>query len=89
MQFETNVQMLKQRKGPWQTSLEAVAKGIEQSMGRQFNEDRFRELLAVAPDFYLHRWDVKQGKSTLLVHIPKNINQILHALQTGDEKEME
>ena len=59
LQFETNLRMLKQRKGPWQSTLEAVAKGIEATMGRQFNEDRFRQMLSVAPDFYLHRWEVR------------------------------
>ena len=66
--------MLKQRRGPWQTTLEAVSKGIEASMGRQFNEDRFRQILSVVPDFYLHRWEFKQGKPVLLVDIPKNIS---------------
>jgi len=66
--------MLKQRRGPWQTTLEAVSKGIEASMRRQFNEDRFRQILSVVPDFYLHRWEFKQGKPVLLVDIPKNIS---------------
>ena len=80
VQFETNHAMLKQRRGLWSVSLDELANSIEGSLGRQFNEDRFRQLVAVAPDFWLHRWEVKYGKPTLLIDIPKNINMILLAL---------
>jgi len=36
--------------------------------------------MTIAPDFYLHRWGVKQGKAVLYVDIPKNIEQVLQAL---------
>lgn len=87
-QFETNLQMRKKRSGAWQTTFDDVSRDVEGSFGRRFDEDRFRQILRIVPDFYLHRWDQKQGKAQLFVDIPKNISQVLQALQTGNEKEL-
>jgi len=31
----------------------------------------------VAPQFFLHRWEVRKGKNELVIDIPRNINEIL------------
>ena len=81
--------MLKGRYGPWQTSLEQVIRAVESSYGKQFTEDRFKQILAVVPDFYLHKWEFRQGRPQLLVDIPQNIHQILVALRTGEYEVLE
>ena len=74
LQFETNIFLSKHRKGPWQTSLESILDAVESSYGKKFTEERFRQMLSVVPDFYLHKWEFKQGRPVLLVDIPQNIH---------------
>ena len=88
-QFESNFFLNRTRKGPWQTSLHAVLEMVEASFGRQFSEDRFKQILSLVPDFYLHRWDFRQGRPVLLVDIPQNIVKAIVSLRTGDDEAIE
>ena len=61
----------------WQFSMDKISEGIEGSLGKRFDQDRLRQIMAVAPDFYLHQWDVRKGTPVLLIEVPKNIGQVL------------
>ena len=81
--------MNRTRKGPWQTSLHTVLEQVEASYGKQFSEDRFKQILSLVPDLYLHKWDIRHGRPVLLVDIPQNIVKAIVSLRTGDDEAIE
>jgi hypothetical protein len=62
---------------------------VEASYGKQFTEDRFKQILSLVPDLYLHKWDIRQGRPVLLVDMPQNIVKAIVSLRTGDDEAIE
>ena len=58
-----------------------IKKTIEGTTAKQFTIDTFAQLLYLCPNFYLHKWEVKNGGKTheLTIDIPKNIKQIVES----------
>ena len=42
--------------------MQQVLSAVESSIGKQFTEDRFRQILAIVPEFYIHKWEFRQGR---------------------------
>ena len=72
-QFELNFRLLRGRHEMWTTSLEQLTTMIEGSYNRSFKESHFRQFLTVVPSFFLHKWEMKKGRLTLLIEIPANV----------------
>ena len=43
---------------------------IERSYKRSFNESHFRQFLTIVPGFYVHKWEMINGKLALMIEIP-------------------
>jgi len=50
---------------------------IELSLKRNFKIMHFQQILTVCPNFFIHKWDTKQGKLELYIEIPANIEEAL------------
>lgn len=88
-QLETNLNLLKARKGRWQCKLSELSKMIEGSFHKSFRESHFRQILTVCNWFYIHRWETKGGKIELMIDIPANIKSMLLLEPNGEQEEDE
>lgn len=73
-QLDTYLNLLKRRRGvTWQVTLAEISRMIELSLKRNFRISHFQQILTVCPNFFIHKWDTKQGKVELYIEIPANI----------------
>ena len=76
-QFEVNFQIYRTRHDVWTTSMERMEHMIKGSLGRNFNENYFRQFMTIVPGFYLHKWEMIKGRLSLMVELPADaISQV-------------
>ena len=63
----------------------SIKEMVERSTMRTFTLDSFRKVLAIAPFFYNHDWELKLGKMELMVSLPSNILDIVDKLSQGED----
>jgi hypothetical protein len=49
---------------------------IEHSLYRNFKLSHFQQILTVCSNFFIHKWELRQGKAELLLEIPTNARKI-------------
>lgn len=45
--------------------------------GSQFTLGRFKQMLRVMPELFIHRWETKADKVELFIDVPSNIKDML------------
>ena len=61
------------RKGMWSSNLNSINDTVSKSLGRPFKENHFRAMLTVAPDFFVHKWEVRHNQMELFIEFPKHL----------------
>ena len=64
-----------------------ISKMIEHTIFRNFKLSHFQQILTVCPNFFIHKWELRQGKAELLIEIPLNVKKILEDEPESDEDE--
>jgi hypothetical protein len=49
--------------------------------GSQFTLGRFKQMLRVMPEFFIHRWETKADKVELFIDVPSNIKETLQKMK--------
>jgi hypothetical protein len=91
--FDNQLNYLKARRHI--TSFNVIKSGIEQSLGRQVTQELFEQFLFLEPEFFIYRWEARQGGKfhDLIIEVPRNIKAVLEkpdvrASPKGMEKEL-
>mmetsp|Transcript_18358 Transcript_18358/g.13362 ORF Transcript_18358/g.13362 Transcript_18358/m.13362 type:complete len:103 (+) Transcript_18358:667-975(+) len=50
---------------------------VERQLHKKFALKHLQQMLWIAPNFFIHKWELKKGKQELLIDIPANIKLIL------------
>lgn len=87
-QLDTYLNLLKRRRqATWQVTHTELQKMIEHSLRRNFKISQFCQILTVCPNFFIHKWEMKHGKSELFLEIPGHINEILNCEPVPETEE--
>lgn len=88
--LDTYLSLLKRRRlGEWQVTLSDLSQMVEHSLHRNFREEHFCRILTVCPEFFVHKWEMKNQRMELYIEVPAEIIQILegeHCLSKESEK---
>jgi len=88
--LDSYINMLKHRKrGVWQVTHTELSKMIEHSIFRNFKLSHFQQILTVCPNFFIHKWELRQGKAELLIEIPENVKRTLEDLPESEDEEIQ
>ena len=55
----------------------ALKQSVESQTKREFKVSHFQQIISVAPFFYNHKWELRQGKYELVITLPKNSEAIV------------
>lgn len=83
IELDTALNFLRLRKTT--ATFKNVSSYIENSMKRKFTLQHFQQILTVAPQFYIHKWEQKGKGYELIIEIPKNIRQLIPFSQENKE----
>ena len=48
---------------------------IKSSLGRNFNENNFRQFITIVPGFFIHKWEMIKGRLMLMIELPADAIQ--------------
>lgn len=86
--LDSNIRMIKQKKN--QCFFSGLKEAVEQGTQRKFDEQAFRQILKVAPEFFIYKWAKRGQDIELQIDIPKNFEQeILEQIAKKDESGLE
>jgi hypothetical protein len=83
--IESNINFMKSRKAgvSWTNDLSCI-KEMAKNQGKTVTLSMVRQIMTVAPDFFIHKWDFLTGagackQSELFIEIPANIAEVIAA----------
>jgi hypothetical protein len=86
--LDNYISLLKHRRQMvWKVTHSEISKMIEHSLARNFKLSHFQQILTVCPNFFIHKWELRQGKAELLIEIPANVKRILEDMPDSEEEE--